>query len=652
MKSSWKQVTIVFCSSGVISLAVISAFVFCFQASPCYASSDDLLFVTSEYPPYSYSTRGRQVGLAAEMANAVMQRLGVTQPLLVVPFARAGHMAAFEPDTVVFPIMITSENEKNYHLIHKVANRQVGLFKHKRNKAVVVDPLCGSLSDNIVGFKRGASAEEMIKEMGGVSLHAASSDIINILMLAEKRVDLIAIEKLVLAHALDEYNRRTFKGSVLRLEDFIKVCTLPVPECEKGLYFVMSKDSRPEIVAAVRNAFAAVEKGGILEVAHWWTNDVEKPMLDVYRHALAAEGITWIDYTFVGGAGHKMRDVLEMREKAEHLPHAMQTYMGPALWDWASKGVLVDLSQMAEAKGWKNVLPPLVEKMIQYDDRYVAVPLNMQRVNWMWFNPSVFRQAGVEPPATWKELFVAAQRIKAAGYIPISLGDEAWQEAVLFENIALGIGGEEFYRRAFLELDFKTLGGPTMVQVLTYFRKIKQYTSSTAMDQTWTASAERVAEGEAAMLFMGDWVKNVFKDADLQFGDHGYLCMPSPGTKGVFLNNTDVFTFPQGSRAAIPHQITMASVLMDKAVQRDFNMKKGSIPARIDIDSEGFDEVTRMSMRSLRSDVVLPSFVFRQAAPEDVHRAVIDFISRFFNSNQQPEQAAKELARLVQEISP
>ena len=69
-----------------------------------------------------------------------------------------------------------------------------------------------------------------------------------------------------------------------------------------------------------------------------------------------------------------------------------------------------------------------------------------------------------EAPKTWEELNALAPKFLAAGIIPLAHGGQAWQEAYMFEAVALGIGGADFYRKALVDLDDATLRGPEMVE--------------------------------------------------------------------------------------------------------------------------------------------------------------------------------------------
>ena len=47
-------------------------------------------------------------------------------------------------------------------------------------------------------------------------------------------------------------------------------------------------------------------------------------------------------------------------------------------------------------------------------------------------------------PRTWDEFNETAEKLKAKGIIPLAHGGQAWQDATVFEAVALGIGGRTF----------------------------------------------------------------------------------------------------------------------------------------------------------------------------------------------------------------
>ena len=69
------------------------------------------------------------------------------------------------------------------------------------------------------------------------------------------------------------------------------------------------------------------------------------------------------------------------------------------------------------------------------------------------YKRQVLKKAGVASmPKTWDEFFVAAEKVKKAGLIPVAHGGQNWQDFTTFESVVLGIGGAKFYNDALVKL--------------------------------------------------------------------------------------------------------------------------------------------------------------------------------------------------------
>lgn len=611
--------------------------------------SPSLTVITSNYPPYSYATSSEQGGFVTELVRSALQEKFGAVNIHVYPYARAWHSIQKNSSLLVYPLVLTEQQKKAVTVVYKISDLKICLFYLKKRHDIVADT-----SDDwqrySVGVKKGSQIVRHLSREGKRSLQEVTTDLQNLKKLISGRIDLVAIEELAFLHALEEYNSRVLPADKISLDAFSQLRKLPLLSDNVGVYVALSKDTPQSVVDSVRNAFVQQKKQGkIIEVAHWWTNDVEKKMVEVYRKAMQKKGYTWVDYTYEGGAGQNMKAPLLSRSAVKHWPHAMQSYMGPALWSWAEKGELLSLNRVALAQNWPAILPEFITERIVYKNNYVAVPLNIQRVNWLWCNSSVCRNAGVSLPQTWEKFFEIAEKLKKRGVLPLALGGTSWQEAALFENIALGVGGVEFYQKAFVALDIATITGPVMEKVFLYFKRVRDFCGEHTAGRTWTQAARLVAEGKAAMLIMGDWAYNVFSAAKVPYGEKGFVVTPTPGTQGIFLNNTDVFIFPNAFPQYAMTQRIMAQVLMSREVQRAFALAKGTIPARTDISCEGFDDVATQAMQDAQKDLFLPSFTFRQAAPENIHDDVVSLISEFFHSEMTPKEATVRFSQIVLE---
>lgn len=190
-------------------------------------------------------------------------------------------------------------------------------------------------------------------------------------------------------------------------------------------------------------------------------------------------------------------------------PTAMRWQFGKNLFSLAEDGLLNDLDEVAGPGGWDKVPPPQVQAQVKYKGKYYLAPIGLHGRNWLWSNPAVFEKVGVPVPKTWAEVNAVADKIRAAGFIPLALGDQSWQELIVFETVVLEVGGPEMFKKV-AALDADTLSGAKMVEVFKQLEKIKGYLDPGSPSRDWNITAGLMLAGKAAMFVHGDWAKGEF----------------------------------------------------------------------------------------------------------------------------------------------
>jgi glucose/mannose transport system substrate-binding protein len=154
------------------------------------------------------------------------------------------------------------------------------------------------------------------------------------------------------------------------------------------------------------------------------------------------------------------------------------------------------------------------------------------------------------------------------------------------------------------------------------------------------------------MQIMGDWAKGEFTNAGKKPGDD-YACIPVPKTKGdsfVYLVNS-LSLFTQTDPDLIKGQEVLASAIMDKDVQVAFNLAKGAIPARTDIDLSAMDACAQATSAALAANdaggTAVPTFAGTHAANASIGGAATDAITAFFNSDMTAADGATALADAI-----
>jgi glucose/mannose transport system substrate-binding protein len=386
-----------------------------------------------------------------------------------------------------------------------------------------------------------------------------------------------------------------------------------------------------------------------VEVLHWWTSGGEAKAVGELKKAFEAEGGTWIDSPIAGGGGDAAMTALRARVVAGNPPTAVQL-KGPGIQEWADQGALNDVQDVADAGNWDAVLPPALASIMKYQGKYVAAPVNIHRVDWIWANPEALKKAGVDAmPTTWDEFNAAADKLAAAGITPLAHGGQPWQDATLFEDVVLGVGGAEFYRKALVELDPEALTSDTMVKSFDQLRKLRGYVDANFSGRDWNLATAMVMRGEAGFQIMGDWAKGEFLAAGKVPGQD-FLCMPTPG-KGFVLNSDSFTFFKVKGEENLEGQKILARLIMSPEFQEVFNLAKGSIPARTDVALDKFDDCAKRShadlLTAVADDTLVPSMAHEMAVPRSVRGEFLDLVTQFFNSDMSSQDAVTQLAAAV-----
>ena len=385
------------------------------------------------------------------------------------------------------------------------------------------------------------------------------------------------------------------------------------------------------------------------EVLHWWTSGGEAKSVAVLQEEFASKGGTWTDMPVAGGGGDAAMTALRARVLSGNAPTAVQL-KGPAIQEWYEEGVLADISSVAQANGWADVLPASIAGHMKCEGTWCAALVNVHRIDWIWANAAILEANGIAMPSTWAEFNAAAEKLQAAGITPLAHGGQAWQDATVFEAVALGVGGAEFFQKAFVELDEATLTSDTMKAVFDQMRTMRGFVDSNFSGRDWNLATAMVMNGEAAFQIMGDWAKGEFLAAGKEPGKD-FLCASTPGEG--FLYNVDSFAmFDVAGDDKTAGQLLLAELIVGKNFQKVFNLNKGSIPARTDVALDEFDSCAHTSAKDMADSnaggSLLPSYAHGMALRGAQSGAITDVVTSHFNSDMSSDDAVQMLLQAVQ----
>ena len=152
--------------------------------------------------------------------------------------------------------------------------------------------------------------------------------------------------------------------------------------------------------------------------------------------------------------------------------------------------------------------------------------------------------------------------------------------------------------------------------------------------------------GQAGAQIHGDWAQGEFQVAG-QVAGEDYTCLPGLGFREVLDTGGDAFYFPKQDDPDIEAaQKELAKVLLSPDVQVAFNLKKGSLPIRGDIDMSSANNCMQKGLEILASGAVLPSGDINFS--RDTQNQFEDLMTAFWNDHSiTVEQVQADYANIV-----
>ncbi len=388
-----------------------------------------------------------------------------------------------------------------------------------------------------------------------------------------------------------------------------------------------------------------------VEVLHWWTSGGEAAALNVLKDDLATKSIGWVDMPVAGGGGEAAMTTLRARVTAGDAPTAVQM-LGFDILDWAAEGKLANLDAVAAAEGWDAVVPAALQGFSKSGGHWVSAPVNVHSTNWVWANKAILDGLGIAQPTSWDEFIAAMEKVKASGKTALAHGGQAWQDATVFDGVVLSVGGTEFYKKAFIDLDPAALASDQMTEVFNRMTTLRSFADDNFSGRDWNLASAMVINGEAAFQIMGDWAKGEFLKAGKVPGTD-FLCFRVPGSQGMVAFNSDQFAmFGQEEESAQAAQGEMAKAIMSPSFQSAFNVVKGSVPARTDVPNDAFDDCGKQGMAELAeasaNGTLVGSIAHGHANKAAVKNAIYDVVTAHFNGE---NDAATAVTNLVDAIA-
>ncbi|MFG3016977.1 ABC transporter substrate-binding protein [Streptomyces sp. NPDC048254] len=295
--------------------------------------------------------------------------------------------------------------------------------------------------------------------------------------------------------------------------------------------------------------------GTTLEVAAVWTGQEQKNFKQVLAEFEKRTGakVTFVPaqdpiINFLGSkiAGGQPPDIALLPQPGA-IKQAVQKDWAKPLGADAVKEVQKNYSQ-----GWQDI-GKVGGK--QYGVYYKAANKSL-----IWYNATVFENAGAQEPKTWQDLQTTAQTVYDSGVTPFSVGGaDGWTLTDWFENVYLSQAGPEKYDQ--LAQHKIKWTDPSVQQALTTLAQIwgkKGYVAGGAkgaLQTEFPASVTQAFTGgdqpKAGMVYEGDFVQVNIGETKAKVGtDAKVFPFPAVGSAAPVVSGGDAAVIFKDSKGA------------------------------------------------------------------------------------------------------
>ena len=382
-----------------------------------------------------------------------------------------------------------------------------------------------------------------------------------------------------------------------------------------------------------------------LEVTHWWTSGGEA--LAVSKMAEAFNSKTehnWIDGA-IAGSGGTARPIIISRIIGGDPMAATQLNHGRQAEELIEAGLMMDLTDIAEAGGWRDIVNPssLLESCT-LDGKIYCVPVNIHSAQWLWLSHDAYEKAGVDLPKDWNDFIATSGKLRDAGIQPLAMGQQGWQQNLAFGAITIAVAGLDAWRSVTVDKDADVAAGPIYAEVFKAAADAREQARGSNV-QDWNLATNMVITGKAGAQLMGDWAQGEFAVAG-QVEGQDYSCLPGLGLNQILDTGGDAFYFPVNSDPEVTKaQKELAALLISPEVQVSFNLAKGSLPVRGDIDLSAANGCMQKGLKILADGGVLPSG--DQVLSADTQTQIEDLMAEFWAGDMSAGDAQSRYADII-----
>jgi len=370
------------------------------------------------------------------------------------------------------------------------------------------------------------------------------------------------------------------------------------------------------------------------------TNTVQQAAISAFNKSSKGQ----ISLSTIASTGYLGKIQTAMGSSA--MPGLFFNWGGGSLSSYVKAGKLVELDSSLKSH---FLASPLQAGIV--DGKFVGVPCRGTQPVFIYYNKTLFAQAGVEPPTTFSELQNLVKVFKGRGITPITVagaGTSSWTELMWVEYLVDRVGGPGVFS-SIAGGDWSGWKDPSVLQAA---EMIAELISSGAFGSNFGSvnygaggTSTLLATGRAAMQLMGSWDYATLAQISPSFAanDLGYVPFPSvDGGKGDAKNvsgNPTNYVSMTTAAARTTASDFLKTVYSDSYVLG--LVKMGEVPVTTntkELLSQSSDPAYSNFLYNLVADAPTFTQSWDQALGSTLATPMLTEIQKLFNGQDTPQQ--------------
>ncbi|MRY42838.1 extracellular solute-binding protein [Parabacteroides distasonis] len=332
--------------------------------------------------------------------------------------------------------------------------------------------------------------------------------------------------------------------------------------------------------------------------------------------------------------------------------------------EFAETGVILNLDDYIKEYKLTDKIYPDAFSELKYNDSIYGIPWEYANYAFILYNKGIFNEVGIsEFPKTLEELIEACKKIKAAGYIPMAMGDKAlWPaDSLAFSAFVNNFVGNDWYN-SILKMDEKaSFKDAEFINALTAYQQLakegvfNENLSSIDNDQRGALYQNR----EAAMISAGNWECNSIVNIAPEVAEETYSALWPAPANGAKTHNSIVASSAWGfslganiDKEKIPYAMDFISnYICSQEYGKKFTEGQGMfVPWKIDYDKSKINIVTQRQQEVALADGVVGCLNWDSTLPPQVKEIYQRGLQEILMSIKTPQELSNEMQATYEEL--